>query len=66
MKKATGGRRPKPKLKIRKGVEVQIIAGKDRSTRQRPRRGRVVSVDPETRRLTVEGINMRKKAVRES
>jgi large subunit ribosomal protein L24 len=53
-------------MKIRRGDEVQVIAGKDRSTRRRPRRGRVVSVDPARRRITVEGINMVKKAVRES
>jgi len=57
-------RRPRPKIK--QGDEVQIIAGKDRSTRARPRRGRVVKVDPVRGRVTVEGINIVKKAVRES
>jgi len=54
------------KLNIRKGDEVMVIAGKDRSTRRLPRRGRVITVDADHRKLTVEGINMIKKAVRES
>jgi large subunit ribosomal protein L24 len=54
------------KLNIRQGDEVMVIAGKDRSTRKLPRRGRVIKVDADHRRLTVEGINMIKKAVRES
>jgi large subunit ribosomal protein L24 len=54
------------KLKVRQGDTVQVIAGKDRSTRRLPRRGRVIKVDADHRRLTVEGINMIKKAVRES
>ncbi len=56
----------RPRLKIKKGDEVLVIAGKDRSTRARPRRGRVIRVDPDTQRVTVEGINIVKKAVRES
>ncbi len=66
MRRGSSTRRRPEALKIRQGDEVQIIAGKYRSTRGRPRRGRVVSVDPLTRRITVEGINMVKKAVRES
>lgn len=66
MRKPPATRRRPKRLKIRQGDEVQIIAGKYRSTRGRPRRGRVVSVDPITRRVTVEGMNMVKKAVRES
>ncbi len=54
------------KLNIRQGDEVLVIAGKDRSTRRLPRRGRVIRVDADHRKLTVEGINMIKKAVRES
>jgi len=56
----------RPRLKIKKGDEVLVIAGKDRSTRKNPRRGRVIKVDPDTYRVWVEGINIVKKAVRES
>jgi large subunit ribosomal protein L24 len=66
VEKPATARERKQTMKIRRGDEVQVIAGKDRSTRRRPRRGRVVSVDPARRRITVEGINMVKKAVRES
>ncbi len=54
------------KLKIKQGDEVLVIAGKDRSTRARPRRGRVIKVDRKTGKITVEGINIVKKAVRET
>lgn len=66
MARTTTGRGSRAKVRIKQGDEVLIIAGKDRSTRRRPRRGRVVKVDPDTGRITVEGINIVKKAVRES
>ena len=43
-------------LKIRKGDEVQVIAGKDRG-----KRGTVQSVDPHDRRVTVAGVNIAKR-----
>ncbi len=43
-------------LKIRKGDEVQVIAGKDRG-----KRGTVQEVDPQDRRVTVAGVNIAKK-----
>jgi len=43
-------------LKIRKGDTVQVIAGDDKG-----RTGRVLSVDEEKQRLTVEKINMVKR-----
>ena len=56
----------KAKLNIKKGDEVLVIAGKDRSTRRHPRRGRVISVMPEKDRIFVDGINIIKRAVRAS
>ena len=58
-------RRPM-KLRIRKGDTVEIIAGKDRSTKARVRRGRVIDVDSHQGRVTVDGINIVKKAVRQT
>lgn len=45
-----------PKLKIKKGDEVVVIAGKDRG-----RRGKVVSVDAKEGKCIVDGINEYKK-----
>ncbi|MEJ0032386.1 MAG: 50S ribosomal protein L24 [Bacteroidota bacterium] len=42
-----------PKLKIRKGDRVQVIAGDDKQ-----KEGRVLEVFPEKNRAIVEGINM--------
>jgi len=55
-----------PKLKIRTGDEVLVIAGKDRSTRKHPRRGKVIAVQPTKNRVIVDGLNIMKKAVRQS
>lgn len=44
---------------IRKGDQVQVIAGKDRG-----KRGRVTEVRPEEGRLLVEGVNIVKRARR--
>lgn len=49
------------KLKIKKGDEVVVIAGKNRGAR-----GRVLLVQPSAMRILVEGVNIRKKAVRPS
>lgn len=57
---------PNIKLNIKAGDEVLVIAGKDRSFKGRVRRGKVLKVDPKDGRLVVEGINIIKKAVRQS
>ena len=56
----------KAKMRIKVGDTVEVIAGKDRSTPQRVRRGEVISVDPEANRVTVDGVNIVKKAVRQT
>lgn len=56
----------KTKMKIRKGDDVLVIAGKDRSTKGHPRRGRVIGVLPGKRRIIVDGVNIVKRAVRQS
>ncbi len=48
-----------PKLKIKKGDEVMVIAGKDRG-----KRGRVLRVDRERQRVVVEGVNFVKRHTR--
>ncbi len=60
----TQGRRRE--MHIRRGDLVMVIAGKEFLGRQTPRRGRVIKIHPATGRVTVEGINMIKKAVRQS
>jgi large subunit ribosomal protein L24 len=54
------------KVRIKKGDTVEIMAGKDRSTPSRVRRGKVIEVDPREGRVTVDGINIVKKAVRQT
>lgn len=56
----------KAKMRIRVGDTVEVIAGKDRSTPNRVRRGKVIDVDPEANRVTVDGLNIVKKAVRQT
>lgn len=46
------------RLHVRKGDTVIVIAGKDRSYRERRRQGTVIEAHPETGRVVVEGINM--------
>ncbi|MCD6359226.1 MAG: 50S ribosomal protein L24 [Armatimonadetes bacterium] len=53
-------------MHIRRGDTVEIIAGKDRSTKARTRRGRVISALPRERRVVVDGINISKRAVRQT
>jgi large subunit ribosomal protein L24 len=48
-------------LHIRKGDTVQVLSGKDSG-----KRGRVLKVDSENRRVVVEGINRAKKHMRPS
>ncbi len=53
-------------LKIRSGDQVIVIAGKDKSYRGSPRRGRVIGVLPKEKRVIVDGVNVLKRAVRQS
>jgi large subunit ribosomal protein L24 len=48
----------RPKLKIRKGDMVRVIAGDDKGTPDSPKQGRVLEVLPLKNRVIVEGINM--------
>lgn len=48
-------------LQLRKGDTVEVLKGKDRG-----KRGKVLKVDPESRRIVVEGINRTRKHVRPS
>nr|WP_320133275.1 50S ribosomal protein L24 [uncultured Holophaga sp.] len=47
------------KMKLKKGDEVVVIAGKDKG-----KRGQIAKVSPATNRVVVTGINMVKKAVK--
>jgi large subunit ribosomal protein L24 len=47
-----------PKLHIKKGDLVRVIAGDDKSTPDRVRQGKVLEIFPEKNRAIVEGINM--------
>lgn len=47
-----------PKLKIRKGDTVRVIAGDYKSTPDNIKQGRVLEVFPEKNRAIVEGINI--------
>ena len=53
-------------LKIRSGDQVIVIAGKDKSYRGSPRRGRIIGVLPKEGRVIVDGVNVLKRAVRQS
>ena len=46
-------------MKIHKGDEVVVIAGKDRGVK-----GKVIAADPETNKVIVEGVNRVKKHTR--
>jgi large subunit ribosomal protein L24 len=56
----------KNKMRIKVGDTVEVIAGKDRSMPGRIRRGEVIDVDPDGNRVTVDGMNIVKKAVRQT
>ncbi|GIM46130.1 50S ribosomal protein L24 [Collibacillus ludicampi] len=45
-----------PKLHVRKGDEVQVIAGKDKG-----KKGRILAAFPKKERVIVEGVNIVKK-----
>jgi large subunit ribosomal protein L24 len=47
-----------PKLHIRKGDLVRVIAGDDKSTTDKVRQGKVLEIYPEKNRALVEGINL--------
>lgn len=49
-------RRQLPSMKVRKGDRVKVISGADRG-----KEGEVLSVNPKTGRLTVEGVRVGKK-----
>ncbi|MCR4443119.1 MAG: 50S ribosomal protein L24 [Peptococcaceae bacterium] len=49
----------KPKVHVRKGDTVEVIAGKDAG-----KRGKVLSVDPDKGRIVVEGVNIVKRHTR--
>lgn len=51
----------KIKFKLKKGDLVQVITGKDRG-----KRGKISEIDREKGRVTVEGINFIKKALKKS
>jgi len=57
---------PTVSLPVKKGDQVQIISGKDRSRKGHVRRGRVIRVVPGTGYIVVDGINIQKKAQRQS
>ena len=57
---------PTNKLNIRRGDEVIVVAGKDKSYQRNLRRGRVIGVLPKERRVIVDGVNVLKRAVRQS
>jgi large subunit ribosomal protein L24 len=59
MRKRADVRHMRPKMSVRKGDEVLVIAGKDRG-----KRGTVDRVFPEKNRLIVDGVNMVKRHLR--
>jgi large subunit ribosomal protein L24 len=52
-------RNMRPKMSVRSGDEVEVIAGKDRG-----KRGTITQVMPEQNRVIVEGVNMVKRHLR--
>lgn len=50
------------KTKIRKGDTVEVISGR---RQDKGRRGEVIRVDPKSHRVTVQGVNVRKKHQRQ-
>ncbi len=53
-------------LDIKKGDEVLVLTGKDASYRGHQKRGKVIGALPREGRLLVEGVNIIKRAVRQS
>lgn len=56
LRKQARQRNMRPKMTVRRGDHVEIIAGKDRG-----KRGEIIRVYPEKNRVTVEGVNMVKR-----
>ncbi len=54
------------RLHIKANDEVIVISGKDRSYKGNLRRGRVIGVLPKEERVIVEGMNILKRAVRQT
>jgi large subunit ribosomal protein L24 len=59
VRKQAEKRNMRPKLSVRRGDEVEVIAGKDRG-----KRGRIERVLPEENRVVVENVNMVKRHMR--
>jgi large subunit ribosomal protein L24 len=59
MRKQAEKRKMRPKMSIRRGDEVLVIAGKDKG-----KRGSVTRVFPETNRVSVDGVNLVKRHLR--
>lgn len=57
---------PTNRLDIKTDDEVIVIAGKDRSYQGNLRRGRVIGVLPKEQRVIVGGMNILKRAVRQT
>jgi large subunit ribosomal protein L24 len=51
-------------IKIKRNDIVEVIAGKDKGTADKPKRGRVLRVIADRNRLLVEGVGMVKKHVK--
>ncbi len=51
---------------VKMGEEVVIIAGKDKSRADKVKAGKITSINRKTQTVTVEGLNISKKAVRPS
>ena len=54
------------KFPVKMGEEVVIIAGKDKSRADKVKSGKVTSINRVKNTITVEGLNISKKAVRPS
>ena len=54
------------KFPVKMGEEVVIIAGKDKSRTDKVKSGKVTSINRIKNTITVEGLNISKKAVRPS
>ena len=54
------------KFPVKIGEEVVVIAGKDKSRADKVKSGKVTSINRKNNTITVEGINLNKKAVRPS
>ncbi len=51
---------------VKMGEEVVVIAGKDKSRADKVKSGKVTSINRKKQTITVEGLNISKKAVRPS